>query len=152
MVGSLCLGNVWVNSNFLALLSLLLAQFGMAAADFILRPLTYHSCTESLKLLQFQLNLENLSETECRIRSCILLEVFSLFWTSLYSHFLCLLFSHVLTLYVKCVWFFLINQCYLLFNSPKQMWILKTVYSCPSILILHICIYGGCMYVCTYMW
>jgi len=39
----------------------------MAAADFILLPLTYLSSAESLKLLWFQVDLGNLSETECKI-------------------------------------------------------------------------------------
>lgn len=121
----------------------------MAAADFILGPLTCCSCTESIKLLWLQLNLGNLGETECRIGSSNLLKGFFLILNCFIFPFTVCTFQLYLDLICQNVFWLFIIQWYLLFNFLKQTRILKTFYSCPSLLILPICIYGGCRYVCT---
>lgn len=121
----------------------------MAAADFIHGPLTCCSCTESLKLLWLQLNLGNLSETECRIGSFNLLKGVFLILNYFMFPFTVFTFQSCLDFVCQNVFLLFIIQCYLLFKFLKQTWILKTFYSYPSLLILPICIYGGCRYMCT---
>lgn len=51
--------------------------------------------------------------------------------------------------YVFCLF---VIPCYLAFNFLKQVLILKILYTCTSLLILPIWIYGECSHVCTHIY